>query len=66
MNIASYRSAIYVAAMFGLYLSLTMLIPMVADLYTGHRDWQAFAFSALSAAGSLPQPRLPRVSHHPP
>jgi len=65
------RAAIHVAAVFGIYLSLAMLVPAAFDLYVGHPDWQVFAISsffmgglslaiALATAGRAPtiSPRL--------
>lgn len=46
MNATTYQSAINIAAKVGLYLSLTMFIPALVDLYYGHRDWKVFALSA--------------------
>jgi trk system potassium uptake protein TrkH len=45
------RAAIHVAAVFGIYLSLAMLVPALFDLYVGHPDWQVFAFSAFFMGG---------------
>jgi trk system potassium uptake protein TrkH len=45
------RAAVHIAAVFGIYLSFAMLIPAAADLYYGHPDWQAFAFSAFFLGG---------------
>jgi trk system potassium uptake protein TrkH len=45
------RAAIHVAAVFGIYLSIAMLLPATVDLYYGNRDWQVFAFSALFMGG---------------
>lgn len=62
------RAAIHVAAVFGVYLSVAMLIPAAADLYYGHPDWRVFAYSAffmggLSLAVALAtQARPPAVS----
>lgn len=39
------------AAVFAIYLSLTMLLSAAADLYVGNRDWQVFALSALFTGG---------------
>lgn len=51
MNAAGYRSAIYVASMFSIYLSLAMLLPMAADLYQGSPDWRMFAISSMMCGG---------------
>lgn len=51
MQYVAVRAAIHIAAVFGIYLSCAMLIPAAADLYYGHPDWQAFAFSALLLGG---------------
>ena len=45
------RTAIHVAAVFAIYLSLAMFVPAAVDLYYGHDDWQAFAFSAFLTGG---------------
>ncbi|MBR0555855.1 TrkH family potassium uptake protein [Ciceribacter sp. L1K23] len=46
MNATQLRSAIYIAALCGLYLSTAMLIPAMVDLYYGHSDWKVFAACA--------------------
>lgn len=51
MQSQAYRAAIHVAAIFGIYLSLVMLIPAAVDLYFGNRDWQVFAMSSLFTGG---------------
>ena len=51
MNRSSIRAAIHVAAVFAMYLAAAMLVPAAVDLYYGHEDWQAFAFSALFLGG---------------
>lgn len=51
LNATIYRSAINIAATCGLYLSLSMLLPMVTDLYYGHPDWKIFAISAFMMGG---------------
>jgi trk system potassium uptake protein len=45
------RAAVHVAAVFGIYLSVAMLIPAAVDLYVGHPDWRVFAFSAFFMGG---------------
>ncbi|MEX0407825.1 TrkH family potassium uptake protein [Aquibium sp. LZ166] len=45
------RAAIHIAAIFGIYLSLAMLIPAFADLYYGNSDWRVFALSAFFTGG---------------
>jgi trk system potassium uptake protein len=45
------RAAIHISAVFGIYLSVAMLVPATVDLYAGHPDWQVFAFSALFMGG---------------
>lgn len=42
------RSAVFIASMTGLYLSLAMLVPAAVDFYFGNPDWQVFAVSAFS------------------
>lgn len=51
MNATLIRHSLYIAAIFGLYLSAAMLIPALADLYYGNRDWQIFAVSAFMTGG---------------
>lgn len=51
MNATIYRSAIHIAAVCGLYLSLAMLVPFVVDLYYGHPDWKVFLVSAAIVGG---------------
>lgn len=46
-----FRAAVYVAAVFGIYLAIAMLIPAAFDLYVGHPDWPVFALSAFSMGG---------------
>ncbi|HZH25702.1 MAG TPA: TrkH family potassium uptake protein [Azospirillaceae bacterium] len=47
MGAIDVRPVLYViGSMLGI-IAIAMLIPMAADLTTGHRDWQAFAVSAL-------------------
>jgi trk system potassium uptake protein TrkH len=45
------RAAVYIAAVFGIYLSVAMLIPAAFDLSAGHPDWRIFAFSAFFMGG---------------
>lgn len=45
------RAAIHIAAIFGIYLSLAMLIPAFVDLYYGNSDWRVFALSAFFTGG---------------
>ncbi|MBL8584422.1 MAG: TrkH family potassium uptake protein [Rhizobiaceae bacterium] len=51
MNRTSVRAAVHVAAVFAMYLAAAMLVPAAVDLYYGHEDWKAFAFSALFLGG---------------
>lgn len=51
LNATIYRSTINIAATCGLYLSLSMLLPMMVDLYYGHPDWKIFAISAFAMGG---------------
>lgn len=51
MNASQLRSAIYISALCGLYLSTAMLVPAMVDLYYGHNDWRVFAFSAFMVGG---------------
>lgn len=41
------RSAAFVAALLTGYLALFMVVPGLADLYVGNRDWQVFGASAV-------------------
>jgi trk system potassium uptake protein TrkH len=47
----AFRAAIHIAAIFGIYLSLAMLIPAFVDLYQGNPDWRVFALSAFFTGG---------------
>lgn len=51
MNATIHRSAINIAATCGLYLSLSMLLPMAVDLYYGSPDWEIFGVSAFLMGG---------------
>ena len=51
MHSAAARSAIHVAAILAIYLSVAMLVPAAVDLYYGNDDWRAFAFSAFFLGG---------------
>ncbi|WP_428977468.1 TrkH family potassium uptake protein [Pseudohoeflea suaedae] len=54
MNGQTFRSAIFIAAIFGLYLATAMLVPAMVDLYYSNDDWKVFALSAFFiGAGSL-------------
>jgi trk system potassium uptake protein TrkH len=52
VNRAAVRAAIYISAVFALYLSAAMLLPAAVDLYYGHDDWYVFAASAAITGGS--------------
>lgn len=51
MQTHTIRAAIHVASIFAIYLSVAMLIPAGVDLYYGHDDWKAFAFSGFFLGG---------------
>lgn len=51
MNAIIFRSAINIAAISGIYLSLAMLVPAFVDLYYGNPDWQIFLLSAFMTGG---------------
>ncbi|GMB83654.1 TrkH family potassium uptake protein [Shinella zoogloeoides] len=51
MNATIFRSAIHIAAISGIYLSVAMLIPAFIDIYYGHRDWEIFLLSAFMTGG---------------
>ncbi|CAN7635979.1 TrkH family potassium uptake protein [Rhizobium sp. LjRoot30] len=51
MNVNLFRSAVHIAAICGLYLSIAMAIPALIDLHFGHRDWTVFVFSGLMTGG---------------
>ena len=51
MNSTALRPAVHIAAVFGMYLSVAMLVPAAADLYTGSPDWRVFTFSAVLVGG---------------
>ena len=44
----TFRSAVFIASMAGLYLSMAMLAPAAVDFYFGNPDWQVFAVSSFS------------------
>lgn len=67
MPSSAVRAALHVASIFGLYLSVAMLLPACVDLYYGHDDWKVFVFSAfftggLSAAVALATQSRPPVA----
>ncbi len=51
MNRHAVRAAIHVAAVFAIYLAISMLIPAAVDIYYGHSDWQVFALSSALVGG---------------
>jgi trk system potassium uptake protein TrkH len=51
LNSQSLRAAIHIAAIFGIYLSLAMLVPAFVDFYFRNADWQVFALSAMFTGG---------------
>ncbi|MEO9339130.1 TrkH family potassium uptake protein [Mesorhizobium sp. SB112] len=51
MNRVAIRAATHVAAIFAIYLAISMLIPAAVDLYYGNDDWKVFAFSAVFMGG---------------
>lgn len=51
MNATIFRSAINIAAISGIYLSLAMLVPAFIDVYYGHSDSQVFLLSAFFTGG---------------
>ena len=51
MQSFSLRAAIHISAIFGVYMSLAMLIPAFVDLYFGNPDWRVFALSAFFTGG---------------
>ena len=54
VNGQTFRSAIFIASVFGLYLATAMLVPAMVDLYYSNEDWKVFALSAFFiGAGSL-------------
>jgi len=42
------RSAIFIASIAGIYISIAMLAPAAVDFYFGNPDWQVFAVSSFS------------------
>ena len=40
------RSAVFIASIAGLYISVAMLAPAAVDFYFGNPDWQVFAVSS--------------------
>lgn len=51
LNSQSVRAAIHIAAIFGIYLSLAMLVPAFVDFHFRNADWQVFALSAFFTGG---------------
>ena len=51
MNATIFRSAINIAAISGIYLSVAMLIPAFIDVYYGHPDSEVFFLSAFMTGG---------------
>jgi trk system potassium uptake protein TrkH len=51
VNRVAIRAATHVAAIFAIYLAISMLIPAAVDLYYGNDDWKVFAFSAVFMGG---------------
>jgi trk system potassium uptake protein TrkH len=51
LNATIFRSAINIAAISGIYLSMAMLVPALVDIYYGHPDWKIFALSAFLTGG---------------
>ncbi|WP_336056644.1 TrkH family potassium uptake protein [Nitratireductor sp. CH_MIT9313-5] len=51
MQYLAVRTAIHIASVFAIYLSVAMLIPAVVDLYYGNEDWRVFAFSSFFTGG---------------
>jgi trk system potassium uptake protein TrkH len=45
------RSVIYIASIFGMYLSAAMFLPAMADLYYRNNDWAVFAASGFICGG---------------
>ncbi|TPW33536.1 TrkH family potassium uptake protein [Martelella alba] len=51
MNATLFRSALYIAAICGLYLAAAMFVPAMADLYYASPDWQVFAMCGFMVGG---------------
>ncbi len=51
MQALAVRAAVHIAAIFGIYLSVAMLVPAAVDLYYGNKDWRVFAFSSFFLGG---------------
>lgn len=51
MNGQTIRSAIFIAAISGIYLAVAMLVPAMVDLYYSNDDWKIFALSAFFIGG---------------
>jgi Trk-type K+ transport systems, membrane components len=51
LNASQIRSAIYIAALCGLYLSTAMMVPAIVDLYYGNNDWKVFAVCSFMVGG---------------
>jgi trk/ktr system potassium uptake protein len=52
VNGQTLRSAIFIAAIFGLYLATAMLVPAMVDLYYANDDWRVFTLSAFFIGGA--------------
>ena len=46
MHGQTFRSAVFIASIAGLYIALAMLAPAALDYYYGNPDWQVFAVSS--------------------
>ncbi len=51
LHASTVRAAVFLAAVFGVWLAVAMLIPAAVDLYFGHPDWKVFAISAFFTGG---------------
>ncbi|MCJ8147578.1 TrkH family potassium uptake protein [Shinella sedimenti] len=51
MNATIFRSAINIAAIVGMYMSVAMLVPAFIDVYYGHPDSEVFFLSAFFTGG---------------
>lgn len=51
MQYSAVRTAIHIASVFALYLSATMLVPALVDLYYNNSDWRVFAVSGFFTGG---------------
>lgn len=52
MNGQTIRSAIFIAAISGIYMAVAMFVPAIVDLYYSNDDWKLFALCAFFIGGA--------------